>query len=222
MKGNLYQFLNHEGNLSFFLKKIFKLIHIEDSTMNSTFFGQLLTDLCKNKHVVEFGGGGSTIQISKVAKSIVSVESDKYFAKILRKKLATENTSCEVHILYANIGFTKIYGAPVKFLKPLNSKKYERYTNLYFQNISMYPAVEVLLVDGRFRLATALCFLFRTNHKFLLIFDDYFSRDYYRKLDDFALSAKRFGDVLIAEIDPASIDKKLASQLYNDYKHDSR
>lgn len=190
--------------------------------MNSSVFGELLEELCLNKNVVEFGGGGSTFQISKIARTLTTIESDKYFANLLKSKLEFKSTSCPVYILYANIGITKIYGAPIDSLSFIYRNRYPSYTDIYFKNLISYPPVDVIIIDGRFRLATALATLLHINHRYTLIFDDYYSRDYYHVFDEFSKTGTKLGDTLIVTLNPLEVDRQRVTYLYNLSKFDGR
>ncbi len=62
----------------------------------------VLTQLCRNKHVIEYGVGGSTVLLAQVAKSVLSYETKPVWAERAREQLAeVSNKTCEpiIHII---------------------------------------------------------------------------------------------------------------------------
>ena len=94
----------------------------------------------------EFGSGGSTYRasITDNIKTITSVESDKVFSKKIKK------LSSKIDMIYVNIGPTKEFGQPAN---KLNSNLWKNYANAFEKR---KENTDLVLVDGRFRVACAL------------------------------------------------------------------
>ncbi len=55
----------------------------------------ILVQTCRNKHVVEYGVGASTILISQVAKSLISFDTDQNWINITKNNLKNIDKMCE-------------------------------------------------------------------------------------------------------------------------------
>jgi hypothetical protein len=134
-----------------------------------------IREIGTGRHILEFGGGSSTVWLVKFAKSLTTVETDRKMSNALRRTL---NSSCTV--LYANIGPTKSFGQPINWLRIFYSKRWRAYPNVPFKEPVSATKWEVVIVDGRFRVATALTCIEKIESKFHLIIDDYETRrDYW-------------------------------------------
>lgn len=124
---------------------------------------------------LEYGSGGSTILASKFASKIVSVETDAVFAKAVRKALP--ETAINVSILTPDIGFTRELGFPV-FDRPSPSRiaKWKRLPQAPWNRCFEPP--DLILIDGRMRVACALESLLQVGAATRILLDDYVGRDY--------------------------------------------
>jgi hypothetical protein len=94
---------------------------------------------------LEFGAGGSTVLADTMGVPTVSVESDRFYAKIVQSRL----TSGCVRLLTPRMGLTGEWGSP--FISSV--AKGLRYVDAPFP-LSPFP--DFILVDGRYRVACAL------------------------------------------------------------------
>lgn len=98
---------------------------------------------------LEFGCGGSTQFARSVSKGrIVSIETDEGWVQKVRELVPLRE---EDAILHANIGPVKSYGHPKDLLQ--QAHLFSTYWNV-FQLLNHTP--DLILVDGRFRVATCL------------------------------------------------------------------
>jgi len=126
-------------------------------------------DRCK--YYLEFGSGESTgyAKKSNKIKNVVSVESSRAFCKKL-----------DFGIWYINIGKTKKWGFPVD-----DSKKH------LWPDYSMAPFAsyesnyDLVLVDGRFRVACTLQTILNTKRSCKIIIHDFWTRPEYSLLQQF-------------------------------------
>lgn len=101
--------------------------------------------LKKTKSYFEFGSGGSTKLAARCNIEIFGVESDKFWVETLRNEVGP---LCKVE--FADIGPTKEWGYPVD---NSNKENFPRYS----ESILKYDnSFDLILVDGRFRVACTL------------------------------------------------------------------
>jgi hypothetical protein len=163
----------------FFLGKFFKTPLIGSSTMLSNEVLDRIEILAKNRIVLEYGGGGSTNFLSSHALKIVSIETDKKFAQSLGS-INFSNKNCKV--LWADVGVTKSYGQPINFLKPLYREKWLNYPSTPWGEFPDFLPT-LVLVDGRFRVASAITCYLRILVPFEIIIDDYKTRPEYHSIE---------------------------------------
>lgn len=128
---------------------------------------------------VEFGAGGSTIVADRLAVKTVTVESDRFYAATIRAAM----TGSSVTILTPNIGVTGPWGWPL-FQKPTSRriKRWWRYVEAPFA----LGTPDLVLVDGRFRVACALESARRAQIAKVpatIVFDDYETRPQYKSVE---------------------------------------
>ena len=140
----------------------------------------LRAEMAKARLYVEYGAGGSTILADRIGVRTISVESDRYYAAAVRKGLAGHS----VTILTPDIGLTGPWGFPVIRRKTARRlKRWRRYLVAPFTN---GEAPDLILVDGRFRIACALEAARRVRQaggEATLIIDDYDRRTRYHKVE---------------------------------------
>ena len=153
-------------------------------TQGAKFFNEIVPTA---NTYLEYGSGGSTLLAHHYVKTLVSVESDRHFLKAVARKLAVRKLGAYTTLIHANIGFTKEWGKPV-FIKP-SARRLRRWTEYaqapwrYFRSRGIQP--EIILVDGRFRVACVLESLLalRDSSTCRILVDDYASRPEYRAVE---------------------------------------
>ncbi|MGH1579166.1 hypothetical protein [Planktotalea sp.] len=132
--------------------------------------------------ILEYGSGGSTVMASEMPnKTIFSVESSKLWTRQMRRWFNAAQPASMPMMQYINIGATGKWGSPV------DTEGFQRY-HLY--PLSIWDAEEfkhpdVILVDGRFRVACALTAMLRCEQETTLLFDDYEGRKGYYVIEDY-------------------------------------
>ena len=147
--------------------------------MTDAEIGVLRECFSKATSLVEFGSGGSTqlaVQ-SPSLRRIWSVESDPAWIGKLRglPDVAQAEAAGRLRFVHADIGRTGDYGMP------LDASAQERWPG-YYQSVWMDPATveaDLVLVDGRFRVACALEALARARPHAILLFHDFWNRTHY-------------------------------------------
>ena len=160
-----------------------KFPELSNDSMSGEGFSKKLSELCCCKNVLEFGTGGSTLLLAKVANYVISIDSDKKFLNYIKGSHAQLNGN--TLLLYANIGLVKTFGQPISFFKILYKKKYRLYTDIFFKNQKIGFIPDVIFIDGRFRVWCAVQSTLHISKDFVIIFDDYFSRPEYWIVENF-------------------------------------
>lgn len=132
--------------------------------------------LDKARHYMEFGSGGSTYQASirPNIKSIVSVESDLEWTKKLQAKI----THPSIQYNYIDIqALPNNWGYPGKSCSHIDMKKYS--------DVKVPSETDLVLIDGRFRVACCLKLIGQINDNCIVIIDDFLDRPQYHIILDF-------------------------------------
>lgn len=133
----------------------------------------LTTALGHTSLYLEYGSGGSTVLASNLGVRTISVESDPYYARAVRKAVNGATT-----ILTPNIGITGPWGWPL-FKRPTKRRlaRWQSYVDAPWPIIGSFP--DLIMVDGRFRVACALESARQARlhgATATLLFDDYATR----------------------------------------------
>lgn len=128
----------------------------------SAFF---FADIDKNKKVLEYGSGQSTIEISEKCKEIISIEhQEEWYNKILSKK----PSNCEIVLRKPSLLYTE--GG--------HDGTYDEFKNYIEYPLSRAP-YDIILIDGRARIGCAsICKLL--GHKDTIVFIHDFERPEYQ------------------------------------------
>jgi len=164
---------------------------------------------------LEFGTGGSTVvTLSQSKAHIYSVESSKDWIECIRQKydiIEKSEKEGRLDMLYADIGNVGEWGVPVKQDFEQNKEKYLNYSKHIFYQYPEIKQADVVLIDGRFRVACCLQILLNAKDDTTILFHDYWVRPEYHVV-------KRFVDY-IDGVDKFMVCKKkdgLSENLIND------
>lgn len=197
--------------LSLFLSKITN----EKSQRTDMLFGgseNLFIEYIENSEIYgEYGMGNSTLFAMSIKRlKIFSVDTDKeWFEKILSK------SSGKNHFLkYVNLGVVGDWGMPIDYSKRENIKIYLNYI------WSMEKKPDLVLIDGRFRVASFLTSLKECSIGTKIIFDDYKSRPHYHIVEEFIKPIRFFGNQAVFLVDTKeNLDLKKLEVLINKFEY---
>ena len=178
--------------------------------MSDAEIGVLRECFSKASSLVEFGSGGSTLLAvrSPSLRRIWSVESDPAWIERLRAnaEVASAERSGRLHLLAADVGPVGGYGFPVDRSA---QSAWPRYYQAVWDDAAAIEA-DLVLVDGRFRVACALEALARARPHAILLFHDFWNRTHYHPVlaftdwlgscDSLAILRRK------AAIDPVALD----------------
>lgn len=134
------------------------------------------------KVFLEYGAGGSTALASRLGvETIVSVESSPVWVE--RVRAALEKPTSAVHLLHADIGKTGDWGRPVDRTAV---ERWHFYPEIGWRRLrEMGLSPDVVLIDGRFRVACFCVSLLSSKPGTVLLFDDYVDRKQYHVVEEF-------------------------------------
>lgn len=136
---------------------------------------------------LEYGGGGSTVLAAKLNKPFVSVDTDPQYLQAVRRRIG--QLAPHQHLVYADIGWTRLCGEPVfKRLTARRRKSWKAYVELPWQYLAHGSTPDLVMIDGRFRVAAALTSFVHLAHApgSRVVVDDYAGRPHYRAIEEFA------------------------------------
>lgn len=165
-------------------------------------------ELKKARRYLEFGAGGSTVLAARLGKSGMTVESDRFFLRDVSRKLNGQTGQMDLH--HADIGMTSRWGRPrVRFMLSTRLKRWRKYVEAPFEAVDG-DFYDLVLVDGRFRVACALRTLMeaaRRQASLTLLIDDYEPRQYYRAIEDYAPLTQMAGRMAVFRIESGKLLK---------------
>ncbi len=130
--------------------------------------------------ILEYGSGGSTRLASRMPdKYILSIESDVVWARQLRQQIAQEGPLSPVTVYHVDIGPTGAWGRPCD---ESHWRSYHRYPNAIWDE-PFFRHPDVVLIDGRFRLACLMSVILHTTRPVRVLFDDYADRPKYHRAE---------------------------------------
>ena len=151
-----------------------------------------------NKIILEFGSGGSTFIALDNNKTVLSVETDLEYQNYIIKTVNHNNLAGTFIPIHINIGPTKKWGYPKN---NLNNKDWINYTKIPIKLVDdMKLKIDLVLIDGRFRVATFLACLLYLKPPFKIIFDDYKNRQKYHIVEKFFKIEMKVGRISIFNI----------------------
>lgn len=148
-------------------------------------FAQLLAD---STSYLEYGSGSSTLMAATLVPSLVSVESDPKFLAAVEGLCGPPAAHEERRFIHAEIGTTGAWGTPL-LRRPtrLRVAKWIAYPMAPWISVGREYRTETVLVDGRFRVASALAVvLMQPDTQWAILFDDYEDRPEYWGFETFA------------------------------------
>ncbi len=155
----------------------------------------------------EYGVGNSTIWVlENTSCKIISVDTDK---KWINKINASKNKK-RIDINWINLGEIGNWGRPKTY-------KYRKYFIDYISNVWNFDLkADVILVDGRFRVACFLFSLINAKEGSIIIFDDYVDRPHYHVVEEVLKIYKKCGRQVFFKV-PQVFNKKLAEKLLKEF-----
>ncbi|MCG3268595.1 hypothetical protein Yoon_12740 [Yoonia sp. I 8.24] len=148
--------------------------------------------------ILEYGSGGSTLVAARLGKQVVAIESDALWAKNMNAILASEGQSEHARVVHEDIGATREWGNPQD---SSGYKDFHRYPMGIWDDPDL-AAPDVVLIDGRFRVACMCAIIMRCQQPTLVLFDDYGDRLKYHSVERLVQPKEMIGRMAVFEIKP--------------------
>ncbi|HRK19414.1 MAG TPA: hypothetical protein PK970_10700 [Hyphomicrobiaceae bacterium] len=176
--------------------------------------------LAEAERYVEFGTGGSTYLAAQRGIRFICVDSDRHFLEAVRSKIERDgllDLKRQTYV-HADIGLTGPWGRPVIVRTPNRERfaAFARYSDPPDACRTGQFIPDLVLVDGRFRVACALKMvrLFGTADNWTILVDDYTNRPHYKAIEEFARLDRTVGRMAVfkraPKIDAVALDRAIA------------
>ena len=155
----------------------------------------------------EYGVGASTRWVLENTKSkIISVDTDKKWINTIN----FSNQSSRIKLNWINLGDLENWGRPKSYVYR------DRFID-YISNVwSFNEKADVVLIDGRFRVACFLYSLINAKINSIITFDDYINRPYYHIVEEIVPIYKICGRQAVFRV-PNNINRSLAENILNKF-----
>ncbi len=151
--------------------------------------------------VLEYGSGGSTALAARLGKSVIAVESDASWAQEMQAYLAATSPAANARVHPVDIGATRKWGFPVNQEKMAQFHHYA----LTVWDRPDFTKPDLVLIDGRFRVACFCTVALRIDRPTRVLFDDYANRAHYHKIEAIAKPTAQVGTMVAFDLVPALI-----------------
>lgn len=173
---------------------------------------------------LEFGAGSSTLAAIRLGVDVVSVESDRAFLGAIERRIrdsGIRESAQSLELIHADIGRTGPWGKPV-FPSISRPRSWARYPTAPWTRLGQNYRADMILVDGRFRVACALAvILHQPESNWMLLVDDYLGRSHYEDIAKFADFRGMHGRMAEFSPDPR-VDRDDAQKAFEHFSSDWR
>lgn len=157
--------------------------------------GQALLNehLCNAKVFLEYGSGGSSVLASGYPLTrIYSVDSDRNFLRAVTEKVKAMGAPEDRYLpIFTDIGPTEAWGHPSSKLSATLWPQYA--SNVWDVITERDEKPDLILIDGRFRVASFLISALMAPAGCVILFDDYFDRSSYHVVEQFIVPRRSAG-----------------------------
>ncbi|WP_108468983.1 hypothetical protein [Polynucleobacter difficilis] len=160
----------------------------------------------ESSFILEYGSGSSTEFLIQNKKKCMSVESDYVFFLNLLQKISIQGYALSTIPVFVDIGPTKEWGHPLDTSKQSNWHTYSLRPWEILNNAKITP--DLVLIDGRFRVACMLATLANITKPTKIIFDDYVDRPYKNIIEKYCKPLNVIDRAAYFEISPGKLSAK--------------
>ncbi|MEJ2791934.1 hypothetical protein WAE56_00805 [Iodobacter sp. LRB] len=148
----------------------------------------LTAALTKARSYLEYGMGGSTVLAAQLGvPRIVSIDSSEEWVAKVGKQIAPLQSTSQIELLHAPIGKTMEWGFPE------NTHMQSQWPDYYSQPWRFALEVDLVLIDGRFRVPCFLYSLLQLKPGAIILWDDYLERSEYHTIEQHLVPEASFG-----------------------------
>jgi hypothetical protein len=170
----------------------------------------------------EFGSGGSTIAaLSNSAGKVYSIESSKEWIKSMEQKyeiIMGSEKSGRLSLIHADIGDTGNSGYPIISCDEDDFNRFFNYYQKVFKDYSEIKNADVVLIDGRFRVACCLSVLLENDNNPIIMFHDFWNRPQYHVVKKFIDIIDRTDSIMVCK-KRVDISKDEIVNVIDNYKY---
>lgn len=131
------------------------------------------------RQVLEYGSGGSTVVAAEAGTPVFSVECDPVWAARMRRWFDSNPPKGQVVLHEVDIGPVGAWASPTD---PETADRWPAYPQSVWDRPD-FVQPDVVLIDGRFRVACLLTTALRTRRPVTVLFDDYAPRRIYHVVE---------------------------------------
>ena len=168
---------------------------------------------------LEYGSGGSTYQASlrKKIVNIFSIESDLEWYTKLKKKIIKPH----IHLIYNEMGSKpNTWGNPGP--NSTSSQHISYSSQILALDEAMAKKIDLILIDGRFRVACCLKCFDVINDNCFIIFDDFLCRKHYHVILDYFYIGEKTPDNRMVVLKKKPNAKSPSEQIIQAYEKISK
>lgn len=149
--------------------------------------------------LLEYGSGASTKLASQMfGKLVMSVESDRQWARNLRREIDEGQPKSPVIVYHVDIGATGPWGRPID---ESGWKRYHCYPNAIWDE-PFFRHPDIVLIDGRFRPACLITTMLHVTRPVTVLFDDYIGRPRYGLIERIVSPTRLIGRMAEFHVQP--------------------
>jgi hypothetical protein len=151
----------------------------DEPWMPSAAADRLTTLLERCTSYLEYGTGGTTMLASRLGvPRVTAIESDVSWTMALRHRLREQGSGeGVVDLRHVDVGPTGDWGVPVD---DSGWRRYAAYAMDPWDRFDPGDVPDLVLIDGRFRVACLMATVLHTKPGTTILFDDYYDRPYYQ------------------------------------------
>ena len=158
----------------------------------------------------EYGSGQSTIwMFNNTSAAVLSVDTSEVWVEKVKSACANKG---RLDIRWADLGEVGDWGRPTSYER---RDQFSAYINSVWQRDQL---PNVVLIDGRFRIACFLSSLLHANSGTYIVFDDYVSRKHYHVVEEFLCPLEKNSRQALFLVDE-SFDKKMVSEALDQFMY---
>ena len=169
---------------------------LEDIRGEKLFYGDDLLFkeiVCGVNTYFEYGIGRSTLWVARNSEAVIhAVDTDRDWIRRTEANLAP-GSKHRLNVKHIDVGSVGDWGFPLGFSRRANFK-------LYREILWRHGGADVVLIDGRFRVACFLTCLKFAARGAKLIFDDYTNRPEYHLVEEYVYPIEKCGRQALFEV----------------------
>ena len=174
--------------------------------------------LLGSKALLEYGAGGSTAYAASMGiNNIISTDSSKVWLESVRSAIQNSGSTVNLHLIHSDIGEIIEWGRPKDRSHIASFHQYPiRAWNLA-RSLDLKP--DLVLIDGRFRVACFCASLIFASEETIILFDDYVERPHYHVVESVCKIISKH-DRMAEFKCPADLDYAAITKIMFDHIHD--